>query len=450
MPPPVEPYPVPQQPPAQSPLDSPLAQILIPLASAAISAYSPRYGAAGVQGGLSALGAMQQHSMNNMRMRDVAAQQAQEQAESRAQQERSQRLQDFIRSQQSRTAPNGGNAPAAQAAIQNNVFEATNEVPRPGTAFHDMDPAFLESLQFMSEEDAARRLADVLARPAAQPKGPDYKIDLITTEDGDRVYSRLDPATMTVTQQLASGPEPTEEKQPRNVEEFDAYFNSPENASKTPAQRVRDFALLKRQPPAAKEPLPPGELSPTASRRVDNISRQFGGEQVVKNTQLMAEAVSFADKLNPNTTNPADDQALIYAFAKAMDPNSVVREGEYAVVQKYAQSWAQKIGFDAARIFSNTQFLSPQARQNMKNTIRAKYAAGRAQYDSLSKSYIDRLNRIPGVQNGADYLVDYAGAFPSTGEAAPAPGTSVGAEPTATNPKTGEKVVFRNGQWQSQ
>ena len=33
-----------------------------------------------------------------------------------------------------------------------------------------------------------------------------------------------------------------------------------------------------------------------------------------------------------------DDQALIYTFAKVMDPNSVVRESEYQTVQDYSQS----------------------------------------------------------------------------------------------------------------
>ena len=51
---------------------------------------------------------------------------------------------------------------------------------------------------------------------------------------------------------------------------------------------------------------------------------------------------------NPTSTN---DQALIYAFAKAMDPTSSVREGEYATVQKYAQSFANQLGFDVNRLF---------------------------------------------------------------------------------------------------
>jgi hypothetical protein len=166
----------------------------------------------------------------------------------------------------------------------------------------------------------------------------------------------------------------------------------------------------------------PGILPPNQQRRVDSKSRAFDSLPVTKTVQKMAEAVSFAQSLNPNTTNPADDQALIYAFAKAMDPDSVVREGEYATVQKYAQSWAQTFGFNAARMFSNTTFLTAQARQNMKATILSKFEAGRKQYDVVRKSYADQINKITGTDDGDSYLTDYGGAFPTAPGSAPAGG----------------------------
>lgn len=162
-------------------------------------------------------------------------------------------------------------------------------------------------------------------------------------------------------------------------------------------------------------------LPPAVARRVDSRAKGWDSLPIVKTTQKMAEAVSFANGLDVNTTNPADDQALIYAFAKAMDPDSVVREGEYATVQKYAQSWAESFGFNAARIFSNTPFLTPQSRQNMKKTIAAKFAAGKTQYDNVRRSYASQINRITGQADGEDYLTDYAGGFPTDEPEAGAP-----------------------------
>jgi hypothetical protein len=156
----------------------------------------------------------------------------------------------------------------------------------------------------------------------------------------------------------------------------------------------------------------PQGLDPRAQRRVDAKTKAFDSLPVVKKVQTMAEAVSFVQGMNPKTQNPADDQALIYAFAKVMDPESVVREGEYATVQKYAQQWAATLGFNAARIFSNTPFLTETARSNMKSTIKARYQATKAQYDNVRRSYGGQVNTITGQSDGETYLTDYGGAFP--------------------------------------
>lgn len=151
-----------------------------------------------------------------------------------------------------------------------------------------------------------------------------------------------------------------------------------------------------------------GGLSNQELTQVQKITGQFDGEPIVKNFNVIAEGKSFVDSISNDTQNPADQQGLIYAFAKAMDPNSVVREGEYATVQKYAQSWAQSFGFNAARIFSNSPFLSPQAIANMKATINSKFSAAKAQYDNVYKEYGRRVDQITGKSGGTDFLTNYA------------------------------------------
>lgn len=164
-------------------------------------------------------------------------------------------------------------------------------------------------------------------------------------------------------------------------------------------------------------------LPPKIQTQVGVQQRAFDSLPAVKNTQTISEAAAFVEGLDPKTTNPADDQALIYAFAKAMDPNSVVREGEYATVQKYAQSWAQTFGFNAARVFSNTSFLTPEARANMKATIMSRFGASKKQYDVIRQSYGSKIDRLTGQGDGVDYLTDYGAAFPQ--------------DPTAPKPTAG-------------
>jgi hypothetical protein len=157
-----------------------------------------------------------------------------------------------------------------------------------------------------------------------------------------------------------------------------------------------------------------GGLHPKIATMVENRQNKFRSEPVVKRVQTQAEAVDFVNHLDPNSQSPADDQALIYSFAKAMDPDSVVREGEYAVVQKYSQSWLERFGFSAKRVVENGEFLTPQAREMMKAAIRVKYAAGRRQYDNLKKGYANQINILTRGQDGEQYLLSYEDAFPTT------------------------------------
>jgi hypothetical protein len=195
-----------------------------------------------------------------------------------------------------------------------------------------------------------------------------------------------------------------------------------------------------------------GGYPPAVQRRVDAIVKGFDLQPIVKKTQTMAEAVSFADGLDINTSNPADDQALIYAFAKAMDPESVVREGEYATVQKYAQSWAQTFGFNAQRIFSNTSFLTPEARANLKKTIRAKFDAGRGQYENVRKEYGRKIERITQKPGGIEELTDFGAAFPQDaqqGKNTPpvVPATAGSAAPKRRRAPNGDLVEWDGKGW---
>jgi len=146
---------------------------------------------------------------------------------------------------------------------------------------------------------------------------------------------------------------------------------------------------------------------------VNSIASAFDNEPIVKNFNVLNEGYQFAKSLSNNTTNPSDDQGLVYAFAKAMDPGSVVREGEYATVQKYAQSLIQSYGKSVTQAIAGTGFLTPQARENIKKTIEAKYLASKANYDSLYNQYQQRIAQARAGQGNS--LTDYSSYGGSSG-----------------------------------
>jgi len=136
------------------------------------------------------------------------------------------------------------------------------------------------------------------------------------------------------------------------------------------------------------EGLTPAQINAT----VNQIAGAFDNEPIVKAYNVTQEGFQSISRIGVDTKSPADDIAFIYAFAKIMDPNSVVREGEYNTIQKYAQTWADNFGFTAKRIFSNTNFLSTDAKQKMLNALSPKVQAIESQYVNLRNEYQRQMN----------------------------------------------------------
>lgn len=158
-----------------------------------------------------------------------------------------------------------------------------------------------------------------------------------------------------------------------------------------------------------------GLSSQTATAVRGQVSA-FKTEQSVQNFSTVQEGRNFAGSLDNKSTNPADDQALIYSLAKALDPGSVVREGEYATAQKYAQSWINAYGKGITQALAGTGFLSETARRNIKDTIEAKYLASKRTYDNLYNQYGVTISTLTGRNDGTKFLKDYS--TPASSESA--------------------------------
>jgi hypothetical protein len=151
--------------------------------------------------------------------------------------------------------------------------------------------------------------------------------------------------------------------------------------------------------------LTPGQVNTT----VNQIAGAFDNEPVVRQYNVINEGYQFAKSLSNSTKNPSDDQGLIYAFAKAMDPGSVVREGEYATVQKYAQSWVKSFGKGVEQAINGTGFLSETARANIKATIESKYKVSQQNYQQVYNEYQRQVQDA--YSGNPRQITDYAGAY---------------------------------------
>lgn len=153
-------------------------------------------------------------------------------------------------------------------------------------------------------------------------------------------------------------------------------------------------------------------LAPKIYDKAAAIVSQFDGEAIAKKYNIVADGNNYAQSIDPNTKNAAEHQALIYGLAKALDPDSVVREGEYATIQKYSQSWLEAFGFNAQRVINNQGLLSADAIKKVQSVIREKFNSADAQYQNLYSEYARRIDAVTNSQGkGNEMLTDYSKAY---------------------------------------
>jgi hypothetical protein len=134
---------------------------------------------------------------------------------------------------------------------------------------------------------------------------------------------------------------------------------------------------------------------------------QFGTSDVVKKYNNIIAASNLIAGVDPNTKNPAEHQAVIYNFAKALDPDSVVREGEYATVKKYSQNLVNKYGGEIRQAIKGTGFLSPGAIKAIQQATDNRIKAYEPQYINLRNQTAQRINTLAGKPVADSVLLDY-------------------------------------------
>lgn len=142
--------------------------------------------------------------------------------------------------------------------------------------------------------------------------------------------------------------------------------------------------------------------------RVQAIASQFDGEQIVKDYNAIAQSI---DAVRNAGDTPTDDIQRVYAFAKIMDPNSVVREGEYKTIQDYSQALIEKTGKKFVRVFDNKGFLTEEARKYITDTLENRFKSTEKAYSNLSSEYGRRIDKITGKTDGMDYITNYSKPF---------------------------------------
>ncbi|EAZ4785400.1 TPA: DNA transfer protein [Salmonella enterica subsp. enterica serovar Welikade] len=173
-----------------------------------------------------------------------------------------------------------------------------------------------------------------------------------------------------------------------------------------------------------------------------------------KNYNAVKSAANSLQALSKVNTGAAQ-LGIIFNYMKSLDPQSVVREGEQVQVMRSDGIWGQMKGYVDQLNAGNG--LSQEARDNIVNAAKINANAMGQQFNQQVDEYLDTygdtipqgLKKSLGGRKAKLFDDVPAQSTPQGGNGktkAAASGISEGA--TATNPKTGQKLIYRNGQWQ--
>lgn len=190
------------------------------------------------------------------------------------------------------------------------------------------------------------------------------------------------------------------------------------DSSASASQKLNNSRIYREQvrPPASAGGSSSGGILGLTNQQIDNISplvTQYQNNDIVKNYTTIGTTLNAVRSLG---STPTDDIQRIYAFAKIMDPTSVVREGEYKTIQDYSAAVLQRAGLNAKRVFTNAGFLTNEARGFLLNTLENNFKSAETTYKQLTSETSRRINLIGNTDKGDQLLNNYGGAFTPPGQ----------------------------------
>jgi len=147
-------------------------------------------------------------------------------------------------------------------------------------------------------------------------------------------------------------------------------------------------------------PIPGGPAARDTRQDTGQVIQQYRSDPIVQQWQAARTATMQLQNLG-QSGSPADDVAMIFSFMRALDPNSTVREGEFATAQNTAGIPERVRNYynQAAR----GTLLGEQQRREFVNTAGRLYTERSRVYNDHADSYRRQL-RSMGVENPNEFV----------------------------------------------
>jgi len=151
-------------------------------------------------------------------------------------------------------------------------------------------------------------------------------------------------------------------------------------------------------------------LSDSVQKRVDSYSDDYSKNPNVQSAFKFAPLLRQYDTVKVSDLSSSQRQGIISDYAKALDPDSVVREWEYATVAKYSSSFWEKTLSEINQFLSGNGTLSDAAAQKVIDAIKSRGKNYVEQEKNVRNQYIEKINRATGYKDWDMQLVypDYS------------------------------------------
>lgn len=167
---------------------------------------------------------------------------------------------------------------------------------------------------------------------------------------------------------------------PDEQSQFSDLKNPPKDDSMTEYQRA--LLSLKSSESADKDKPDPK----TVKKDEATLRKEFIGNPISKHHETSKTGLQkMENTMKSNNPSGFDDMSLIFNFMRTLDPESVVREGEYRTAENNS-SFLEKFGIAFNKIASG-QRLSQDQRQKLLMAARTQHAAHEQTFGKFAKDY---------------------------------------------------------------
>lgn len=128
--------------------------------------------------------------------------------------------------------------------------------------------------------------------------------------------------------------------------------------------------------------------TPAGQKALNNEQQyyqQFNNNQVVKDYQVIATKADSVNKIIESGVGGPGDLSVVYEFMKALDPNSVVRETEFATAAKSGNLFLGQYARFNGYFKDSGGFLPENVKQAFASIVNSKLEAQTTRYNELAK-----------------------------------------------------------------